>query len=111
MSINKQNWNYHEFKVYLLLYAANADFELKKEEKQLIHSKATKSEYKHIHNVFELDSDYDRIETILSYKEQFYPTEKETKKLLTEINELLIVDHDLDLYERNFFRILQKLLR
>ena len=111
MNENKLNWNSHEFKVYLLLYAANADFELKKEEKQLIHSKASKSEYRHIHNVFELDSDYDRIETILSYKEKLYPTELDTEKLLKEINELLKVDHELDLYEKNFFRILQKILK
>ncbi len=108
---NKQNWNFHEFKVYLLLYAANADFELTKEEKQLIHSKCSKSEYKHIHNVFENDSDYDQIETILSFKDKFYPTEEDTVKLLKEINDLLIVDHELDLYEKNFFRILQKILR
>ena len=110
MNENKQNWNSHEFKVYLLLYAANADFELTQTEKQIIHTKASKSEYKHIHSVFENDSDYDRIETILNFKDKFFATEQETEKLLKEINELLKVDHELDLYEKNFFRVLQKLL-
>jgi hypothetical protein len=52
MNENKANWNSHDFKVYLLLYAANADFELTAEEKQLINAKTTKTEYQHVHKIF-----------------------------------------------------------
>jgi hypothetical protein len=111
MNENILNWNSHEFKVYLLLYVANADFELKAEEKQIILSKATKTEYQYIHEVFEKDSDFERIETILSYKEKFFPTEQDTEMLIKEIAELLNADGEYNLYERNFFRMLQKILR
>ncbi|MCX6270958.1 MAG: hypothetical protein NTU44_07010 [Bacteroidetes bacterium] len=105
------DWNYHEFKVYLLLYAANADFELKEEEKQKILSKATWEEYKHIHKVFEKDSDFERIEKILSFRDQFFPTEEEIGKLLTDVSELFETDDDYNTNERNFFVMLKKFLR
>jgi hypothetical protein len=111
MPENKQTWNSHEFRIYLLLYAANADFELKVEEKQLILSIAKKAEYQHIHKIFESDSDFKRIETILSYRERYFPTDEDIERLLKEIMLLLKSDKEYNLYERNFIGMLHKLLR
>ncbi len=111
MKESRSDWNYHEFKVYLLLYAAYSDFDLAEEEKKKILANATKEEYQVIHKVFEKHSDVERIETILSFREQFFPTEKKTETLIAEVAEFLNVDEDLNLYERNFFAILQKILR
>ena len=111
MDENRLKWSSNEFRVYLLLYAANADFELKEEEKQLILSKAKMTEYLHIYQIFENDSDFARIETILSFREQFYPTDQDIERLIKEIAQLLKSDKEYNLYERNFFGMLQKLLR
>ena len=111
MNENKSNWNYSEFRIYLLLYAAHADFELKEEEKQRILTNATQDEYRHINKVFEKDSDFERIETILSFREQFFPTGQDTERLIKEIAGLLNADDEFNLYERNFLLILQKILR
>ena len=111
MDENRLKWSSNEFRVYLLLYAANADFELKEEEKQLILSKAKMAEYLHIHKIFENDSDFEKIETILLFRQQFYPTEQDIERLIKEIAQLLKSDKEYNLYERNFFGMLQKLLR
>jgi hypothetical protein len=107
---DKSNWYYHEFRVYLLLYAAHADFEMNPTERQKIRSKATDKEYRHICKVFDNDSDYERIETIQSYREKFYPTPEFAEKLMKEIAALLDADEDENLYERNFYRMMRKLL-
>ncbi len=111
MNENISKWNSHEFKVYLLLHAAHADFELKEEEKQKILSKATKTEYQHVYKVFKEDTDFERMETILLFREQFFPTEKDTEKIIQEIFELLNADEEFTLNEKNFFRIFKKTLK
>ena len=111
MKENKSNWNSHEFMVYLLLYAANADFELSEEEKQIILLKATKTEYQHIHKIFEKNTDFERLEIILSFREQFFPTEKGAEKIIKEVFALLNTDKELNLNEKNFFRIFKKILK
>ncbi len=111
MKENKLNWNAHEFKVYLLLYAADADFELKEEEKKSILLSATKNEYEHIHRIFIKDTDIERIETVLSFRKQFFPTEKDVTKMIKEIYKLLTIDEKFSLNEENFFRIFNKILK
>jgi len=111
MNEKKIKWNAHEFKVYLFLYAANADFELKEEEIHIILSKATKSEYQHIQKIFEKDTDIERIETILTFREQFFPTEKDADRIINEIYKLLNADGELNINEENFFRIFKKILK
>ncbi len=111
MNENILNWNAHEFKVYLLLFAANADFELTKEEKESILLKATKTEYQHIHKIFEKDTDIERIETILSFREQFFNTEKNAEKIIAEIFKFLNSTGEFNTNEENFFRIFKKILK
>jgi len=111
MNQDSSNWSFHEFKVYLLLYAAYSDFELQEEELQLILKNATKEEYKHIHKKFQAASDFEHIQTILSLREKYFPNEKEADKLLQEVWTLLTIDDELSLYESNFYRNFQKLIK
>lgn len=111
MESNKHQWNYYEFRTYLLLYAANADFVVQKEEHELILANSSKKEYQHIHKIFCKDSDFERIETIQSFREQFFPKEEDVDRILSEVSVLLNVDEDINLYERNFYMMLEKILR
>ncbi len=103
--------NEKEFRTYLLLYAANADFNLQEEEQEIILSNVTADEFKHVNKVFERHSDYERIETIMSYREKYFPTEEHVEKLLAGINELLFSDENFNINERIFFKMIKKLLR
>jgi len=111
MNEEKANWSFYEFRVYLLLYVANADFELKEVEKERILADSNGKQYLRISKEFEEDSDYERIQTIQSFREQFFPTEEDIDRLIREIGKLLIADDEFNLYEKNFFRMLQKILR
>ncbi|NVN93830.1 MAG: hypothetical protein HXX18_00965 [Bacteroidetes bacterium] len=108
---NKSNWNYQEFKIYLLLYACYADFELKEEERQLILTNTSNEEYNHIHKVFKNDSDFEKIESIQSFRERFFSTQKDVDMLLKDISVILNIDDDFNLLEKNFFRMLCKILQ
>lgn len=111
MKTKISNMNPHEFKIYMMLFAAHADFELSPEEKALILSKTRKKEYLHIHEVFEKDNDYERIECILSYREKYFPSKTAVENLLKELYQLLEADGKSNVNEKNFMMGLRKLLK
>ncbi|MBE0640222.1 MAG: hypothetical protein IH598_17040 [Bacteroidales bacterium] len=111
MSKITSNWNEHEFRVYLLLYAANADFTLNEEEKEKIQANATQQEYLEISRAFEKANDQERLETILSFREQYFPTDQHIELLLQDVCGILKCDERYNIYERSFFILLKKLLR
>lgn len=111
MNETRLDWSLTEFRVYLLLYAANADFEIKEEERRMILSKATVPEYIHIHKLFDKDSDYERLNTILSYKMKYFASDHDVEMLLDDICELLKCDDEFSINESNFLNLMKKLLK
>ena len=72
METQKPNWTYNEFLAYLLLYAANADLGVNRDEKEMLFSKVSFEDYKHIRKVFEDASDYESLQTILTFREEYF---------------------------------------
>ncbi len=111
MKEKRQDWTYSEFRAYLLLYAANSDFIIKDEEKEVILEGSNKKELKHIAAEFDKDSEAEKLDTILWFKTKYYPTLEDVDKLIDEIIEVLIADDEIHHYERNFLMFLKKLLK
>lgn len=111
MKETREDWTYSEFRTYLLLYAANADFIIRKEEKDVILEESNNKEYKKILKKFENDSDLEKIKTIMSFREKYFSTEEEVEKLLDEVKEVLFADDEFHYYERNFLMFFKKLFK
>lgn len=111
MKHNQFNWNENEFRVYLLLYAAHADQKLCEEEKQLILALTGEAELKHISSIFDKHSDMEHIETIMSFKQQFFPDTPKTEALLKDISAMLQADERLCAGEKSFLYFLGKVLK
>ena len=105
------NWSRVEFKTYLLLYCAHADYVETEEEKALITSKVSAELLKKIHKEFDKDNDYQRIQKIAHSANSFGYTEKEADILLDKMKTLFFPDaEDMGRLERNMFRGLKHLL-
>ncbi|MFO7723805.1 MAG: hypothetical protein R6V49_11345 [Bacteroidales bacterium] len=111
MNNKKTNWNENEFRIYLLLYAAYCDMKLSEEEKSLIISKSLEDEYQIASKQFEEDNDYERVKTILSFREKYYPSMKDIDSLLKEVAALLGCNDIVTMQERYFFKRLKQLLQ
>jgi thiosulfate/3-mercaptopyruvate sulfurtransferase len=109
--MKSQPGNENEFMMYLLLYAAHADFKLTEEEKSLITSTACNNTYSNVFRQFEQDNDYARLNTILSYRQQYYPKEDDVERVLAAVARLLGCDDKVTLQERYFFKRLKQLLK
>jgi hypothetical protein len=105
------NWTKKEFKAYVLLYAAHANFFETEEEKEIILSLVDPLLYKEIHRELDRDNDYQSIQKIL-YNFEKYNYSKESLHLLIEDIELVFdADRHHDVLEDNFLIGLKKLLK
>ena len=107
----KTKWSKVEFKTYLLLYCANADYVETEEEKELITSRVNKFLLKTIHKEFDKDNDYQRIQKIIHTANRYNYSHKETDILLEKMKELFFPEgQDMGTLEKNMFRGLKHLL-
>lgn len=111
MSEVTTNWTKSEFKAYLLLYAANADYIESEEEQEMIRQLLSKEAYKAIHKELDKDNDYQSIQKILHNIEKFKYSKNDLKRLMSDINEVFNVDGELDILEENMLRALGKLIK
>lgn len=106
----KPNWSYNEFLAYLLLYAANADFEVSKEEKEVLLSFVDKHDYKAVLKDFESRNDYERLQFIEMFKEDYYNNDMALEKLLADLKEVFLADDQYNSIEKAVFMGLRRIL-
>lgn len=105
-----RNLTKEEFRTYCLLYAADADFNITKQEIIAIGAKIAPEDFIRVYNWFEADSDMDRIETIQSNKAQYINNDDEKNALIKELKEVFFADGVFDSVEKSIFFMLKKLL-
>jgi hypothetical protein len=102
-----KNWTKEEYKVYLFIYCAKANFKEADEERKFIKSKFLNESYDEIHKEIDSDSDYQRIQKILINFKKFYSTEAQLDDLCNELKEIFMADGKIDILEENLFRALK----
>ncbi len=110
--MNKQHpyWNFQEFTTFLLLYAADADFVITTEEKDFILQRANMETFQKVWDDYKEMNDYDKIQTILTYKGTHYPTATQKNELIDLIKKEFYADGDFSLLEKNLLLTLDKLM-
>ncbi len=104
------NLNYNEFLGFVLLYAANADFDESKKELTLIEQKVGAEAVEKAHELFEEKNDYQRIEFITSFQETFFADDASKKKIYADMEEVFIADKVFSTLERNEFMMIKKII-
>lgn len=109
--MNTIDWTRDELVAYILLFAANADFKEKTEERNMILSTVDKQTFQDIHDEFNRDNDYQGIKKITTSLEQHNYTKDDIDILLEDIKVLFLTDDDFDITEQNMTRFLERLLK
>ena len=105
----KPHWNLDEFRIYLLLYAAHADFTETEEERELILASCDARTYKLIHKEFDQDNDYQHLEKIIAHLHAFKLSKDDVKLLLTEMRDVQSTDQQTDLLEKTMMMLLKRI--
>ncbi len=107
---SRDYWNKDDLKVYILLYCANADLILKKEEKHYIHQKIGSAKYDAIREEFNEDNDHQSIAKIYESLGHLGYNLKQIDALISEVKELFWSDGKFDQIEQAVFRQLKHIL-
>lgn len=105
------DWTHQELKAYMLLYCANADFIVSREEKEYIKSKVGEEEYRRVRREFEKDNDYQQIQKISAAIERFDYSREEIDEAFQSIKDLFLTEGEMDILEQNIYRGLKNLLQ
>lgn len=87
--VDTSQWTFEDFHTFLLVYAAEADFVIREEERQFIIDKIGEPRFLKFLALFKEMKDIDRIEVVYQFRDQYCKTEEDSNKTLQELKEML----------------------
>lgn len=108
--MSELKWNYREFLSFLLLYVSHIDMEYAPEEEKMIRSLVDENKYDAIYNEFVNMTDFQALQTIISYKGVYFPTVDQRKELLHNVKKLCFADGEFASIEKELINFLDKML-
>ena len=103
-------WSYEEFMAFLLIYIAHVDIEFSEEEQNMIRSCAGEAAFDKMLAIFDSMSDYKAYETILSYKDTYFPSPTQKKELIDKMLEVCNVDASLNAMEKEIIHFMDRMM-
>jgi len=111
MEVVHPTWSYDQFKAYLLIFAAESNQVITKEEKDYIEAQFDSLLIKTVQKEINKDNDFQRIQKIMAYVEQNNLSTTDLDGLLKEIHNVYQSDGKFDLVEQGVFQFLEKLFK
>ena len=105
-----KNLSKEEFEVYCLIIAANADFNITKQELIAMGAHTNPEMFVKVYNGFEADSDLDRIATIEECKKLYIKDELDRQNLFDKMKTVFFADGKFVAAEQSVFTMLRKLI-
>lgn len=103
-------WNHDEFICFLLIYASNVDMEFSDEEKNTIRKQVTEEIFERQYALFNEMNDYQALDTIIKYKEQYFSTPALRQQLLDTIRSQFFADGEFSDFEKEIYNFLERML-
>ncbi len=110
MKDNYKNWDFEKFITFMMYYAAQADFILTQEEKEMILKRIGLEDYNEIRTFHKQNSDYENIQAILYFKSKYLEDKGNLETVYEAMNNIFNADGDFSIYEKNMMRAFQMLL-
>ena len=111
MEAVNSTWSYDQFKTYLLIFAAESNQIITKEEKDYIEAQFDSLLIKTVQKEINKDNDFQRIQKIMAYIEQNNLSKTDLDELLKEIHTVYQSDGKFDAVEQGVFQFLEKLFK
>ncbi len=99
-----------EFQTLMLIYAAHSDLEFHDKEIQYIEQRFGKDTFEKMNQFFANHTDYEILSWLRKHKDCCIQSEKDKEEIIRSIKEIFDADEKLDLLERNFLMLFERLL-
>ena len=100
-----------EFKMLVMLYAANIDGKIDENEVDAILSKADVTVFEKVKKQFKKMSDIDVLACINDNKEKYASSQEDKQQLLNDIREVIMADKCYSSIESQLLRVVNNILR
>ena len=110
-TITRDTWEFADYFAFLLVYAAEADFVIREEEREAIVAKVGQERFLQLLAYFKDLKDVERIDIVYEFKEKYCPTEEDGLRTLSQIEDILRQDHYLSAVEQELLLSLKKILK
>lgn len=105
-----QNLSKEEFEIYCLLIAADADFDITKQELIAMGAHTDPVTFVRVYNGFEADGDMERLDTIREHKTLYIKDELDRQNLFEKMKKVFFADGKFVAAEQSVFTMLRKLI-
>ena len=99
-----------DFKTFTLTYLAEADYKVTEEEKEIIFHHVSQERYEQIKALIDRLSDFECLNVISDYRNNFLSDEKVLDQLVDEMEELYKANKHTSILEKNMIMALKKVL-
>ena len=106
-----KNLTKEEFEIYCLLIAADADFDITKQELIAIGAHTDPQTFVRIYNGFEADNDIERLGTICEHKALYIKDELDRQNHFDNMKKVFFADGRNPAAERSIFKTLRDLIK
>lgn len=111
LKMNTDNWTLTEFKAYLLLFAAHSNFVETATERDYILSKIDSKIVDNMYHQVINDTSSKRLQRIQDYIQYQNFSEQEKQILIRDLKNVFFADGSVDIFEKNVFSQLYKILK
>lgn len=105
-----KNLTKEEFEIYCLFIAANADFNITRQELIAMGAGSDPQMFVKVYNGFEADNDIERINTIQECKKLYIKDELDRQNLFDKMKKVFFADGKFQAAEQSVFTMLRKLI-
>lgn len=105
-----KNLSKEEFEIYCLFMAANADFNITRQELIAMGAHTNPELFVKVYNGFEADKDIERIDTIRECKALYIKDELDRQNLFDRMKEVFFADGKFVAAEQSILTMLRKLI-
>lgn len=103
-------WNREEFVCFLLIYTSHVDMEFSDEEKESLKNQFSAEIFEKQFALFSDMNDYQALDAILKYKEQYFSTPELKQQLLDSIRSQFFTDGEFSDFEKEIYHFLERIL-
>jgi hypothetical protein len=108
--IDAQDWTYHDFFAFALIYVANLNYEISEAEYAFLSQRLSGTEISHFINVVKNHPDAELYQLFGEFQQRFLTTPEEEAKVKRDIEELFAVEHEHQPFEREAMKLIGKML-
>ena len=108
--MSNTGWNHDEFVCFLLIYTSHVDMEFSEVERESLKKQFSSEIFNKQFAVFESLNDYQALDTILQYKEQYFATPEQKQHLFDSIRSQFFADGEFSDFEKEIYNFLERML-